>query len=167
MDLKQIATQQTAAAVAGAVLQLRYNNGEPIPDAWIKVRGAGAPELRALMEKNKRQAANLIAAGKEKQLHDVDRANDKINELLALSFIEASPKITYQGEPLTAANIGRAVADPEMKTLLADPMLVFCSDSSNFPEATATTSTSLPTSPSTSSPASSPASSATPSASSN
>jgi hypothetical protein len=158
LDLQKIGQEQRAVADRGAVLNLRYNSGDIIPGAWVRVRGTASSQLRDIAERNKRQAAKLLASGKEDRLHDVDRNEEKTIELLSAAFIEAAPGVCYRGEQLDSSNIAAALADPVMKDLLTNPILIFCAEKSNFPEATALTSatTSISTGPTAASPSSPP-----------
>lgn len=158
LDLKTLGQEQRAVADRGAILNLRYNSGDIIPGAWVRVRGTASSQLRDIAERNKRQAAKLLASGKEDRLHDVDRQNEKTIELLCAAFIEAAPGLVYRGEQITSANIAAALADEDSKDSLTMPMLIFCAEKSNFPEATALTSatTSISTGPTAASPSSPP-----------
>lgn len=165
LDLQTVGQQLSDNAEKGALVELHNASGELIEGAWIRVRGTSAPALKALAQKNQREAANLEAGGRGKELYDVTRREKKTNELLVAAFIEAGPMVGYRGEPLTKANIAAALADPLTEKTLQIPMLLVCSNAENFLTATASTSTLI--SPSTSKPAPLPISSPSSAASSN
>ena len=134
------------SASQGATLSLTSRTGEPIPNAWLTLRSMDSPECQAEIKKAERAAAGLRARGDNKALHSIDRRDEVGLKVLAAAFVAAAPALTYNGAPLTAANIEKAFADDRLK-FIRDQAIVFIADPENFPLATAKTLTPTPPAP--------------------